>query len=501
MKFFRSIYPIVTGGLAVVLALAACTPAGSAAPSATAGSIPTAAVTPPETTPAVQADLANTSWILESMGAPGTETAAAGGVAVTLVFQDGGQAGGYGGCNSFNSAYQIRGDEISFSQVISTMRACVDQTLMQQEVELFQALNATGQYTLEGDHLTISYNQGSGTLNFMRSSAAPQNTPTSVVIPGNSTPESLLPPTGGEVGGEDYLDDRSAPEQLVASYFNAINRREYLRAYSYWADPSGSLGSFEEFSQGYADTTSVEVSLGSIGADAGMSQVYYSVPALLTAHTGDGAPQTYAACYVIHFTQPGVLGQPPFYPMRFLKGDARLLDSGEDAQPALAQAGADLGFPAGNPLPLIATTAPDDIGVNAYIDNRSGPVAVLQSLFNAVNRHEYVRAYSYWEVTGLSYETFRDGYAETAAVQLRTGQVSSGVGAGQTYYSVPVVLIAQTTAGETQTFAGCYQMHLASPAIQAQLPFRPLAIQSADVDQVANDSDADALLNRDCSPG
>ncbi len=29
MKFFRSIYPIVTGGLAVVLALAACTPSGA----------------------------------------------------------------------------------------------------------------------------------------------------------------------------------------------------------------------------------------------------------------------------------------------------------------------------------------------------------------------------------------------------------------------------------------------------------------------------------------
>ncbi len=168
------------------------------------------------------------------------------------------------------------------------------------------------------------------------------------------------------MGGEDYLDD-TAPETVGSVLLQRHTTAENtLRAYSYWADPSGSLGSFEEFSQGYADTTSVEVSLGSIGADAGMSQVYYSVPALLTAHTGDGAPQTYAACYVIHFTQPGVLGQPPFYPMRFLKGDARLLDSGEDAQPALAQACADLGFPAGNPLPPIATTAPDDIGVNAY---------------------------------------------------------------------------------------------------------------------------------------
>ena len=31
----------------------------------------------------------------------------------------------------------------------------------------------------------------------------------------------------------------------------------------------------------------------------------------------------------------------------------------------------------------------------AYLDNRSDPVAVLQSLYNAVNRREYARAYGY----------------------------------------------------------------------------------------------------------
>ncbi len=31
-----------------------------------------------------------------------------------------------------------------------------------------------------------------------------------------------------------YLDDRSTPIQVLKSYYNAINRQEYVRAYSYW---------------------------------------------------------------------------------------------------------------------------------------------------------------------------------------------------------------------------------------------------------------------------
>jgi len=30
-----------------------------------------------------------------------------------------------------------------------------------------------------------------------------------------------------------YIDNRSTPEALMASYVNAINRKEYVRAYSY----------------------------------------------------------------------------------------------------------------------------------------------------------------------------------------------------------------------------------------------------------------------------
>ena len=81
---------------------------------------------------------------------------------------------------------------------------------------------------------------------------------------------------------------------------------------------------------------------------------------------------------------------------------------------------------------------------------------------------------------------------------MATGKVTGDAGAGQRYYSVPVVLTARTSAGALQTFAGCYKLHLANPEIQAVLPFRPLAIQSAVVKQAANNADTAVLLGQAC---
>jgi hypothetical protein len=129
----------------------------------------------------------------------------------------------------------------------------------------------------------------------------------------------------------------------------------------------------------------------------------------------------------------------------------------------------------------------------------------MRSLVNALNRKEYVRAYSYWEhIAGSTnvppFEQFAKGYAETEKVQLMVGVIRGDAGAGQFYYSVPVVLIAQTTRGATQTFAGCYALHISNPAIQAQPPFQPLAIRSADVRLVAPGADPISLLARACKP-
>ena len=158
---------------------------------------------------------------------------------------------------------------------------------------------------------------------------------------------------------------------------------------------------------------------------------------------------------------------------------------------------------AGSPLPPQPTYAPGDIGAARYLDDLSDPVEELRSYFNAINRREYVRAYTYWESGAAasqlpSYDQFAQGYQDTATVQLTTGQVASDAGAGQVYYSVPVTLAVKTTAGAAQTFVGCYKLHQAQPVNFGAPPFKPLGIISASVKQVANGSDTASLMSQAC---
>jgi hypothetical protein len=76
-----------------------------------------------------------------------------------------------------------------------------------------------------------------------------------------------------------------------------------------------------------------------------------------------------------------------------------------------------------------------------YLDNRSTPIQVLRSYYNAINRKEYVRAYYYCFTPGDSptseppnYSDFAAGYANTASVRLTTGNVMSDVAVGTVYY-------------------------------------------------------------------
>jgi hypothetical protein len=149
-------------------------------------------------------------------------------------------------------------------------------------------------------------------------------------------------------------------------------------------------------------------------------------------------------------------------------------------------------------MPQPSTSDPE-----AYLDDRSTALQVIRSYYNAINRREYARAYSYWEPAAAEaqlppFAEFAHGYADTERVELVLGAVQSDVGAGQLYYAVPVALWA-TTAGETtQRYFGCYTLHLARPQIQAVPPFRPMGIRSATVWAWDEDADLDAALAGAC---
>lgn len=140
-----------------------------------------------------------------------------------------------------------------------------------------------------------------------------------------------------------------------------------------------------------------------------------------------------------------------------------------------------------------------------YLDDRSTAESVVDSFYDAVNRREYSRAYSYWE-TGAAqrelprFDDFAAGYADTASVDVTQGDVGTGVGAGQLYFTVPVTLVSTLSDGSTQTYVGCYTLHIGRPQIQAVPPFNPLAIQNASIEQVDNDADTATLMAQACPP-
>ena len=302
-------------------------------------------------------------------------------------------------------------------------------------------------------------------------------------------------PSLPDISNQIYLDDRSTPAALMLSYFNAVNRHEYLRAYSYYVGNTASLGTLEQFSSGYQDTQSVSVVLGNISSSGAAGSIYFTVPMVLNAITTGGAQQKYSACYILRWPQPAIYGAPPITPMHLDHGTAQsipLTTSDADALASACTPPADLNL---EPPSMEDLT---DLSSANYIDNRSDPEAVIRSLLNAINSQEYVRAYSYWQEPSFSYDSFAAGYADTASVSAIFGTARSDVGAGQLYYTLPVVLESTLTNGTKQTFSACYTLHISQPTVQGTPPFQPLGIRSATAKQVENGSDPAKLLSTAC---
>jgi hypothetical protein len=154
--------------------------------------------------------------------------------------------------------------------------------------------------------------------------------------------------------------------------------------------------------------------------------------------------------------------------------------------------------PTATPSPLPGQTVP-------FFENVNGPVELLQSYYNAINRREYERAYSYWESPGTSvnstppvYAQFVKGYATTASVVLTTGMASGQGAAGSAFVDVPVVLVATNTNRTHQTFYGCYTVRRANPAIATGSSWH---IYTARIKNAPANAGVNSLLGQGCKAG
>jgi len=319
--------------------------------------------------------------------------------------------------------------------------------------------------------------------------------PTVTAVPSATT--APVSPGLPDISALIYLDDRSTPAALMLSYFNAINKRSYLQAYSYYTHYAA-LGTLDEFSNGYSETKSVSVVFGNISSEGAAGSIYYTVPMVLNATTTANIQQKFAACYVLRLPQPGNYGAPPITPLHIERGTAQSIPLTTLDSAALSFACPSPDFPTGpNGSPAAVETLTDLSPAN-YIDNRSDAVALMSSYLNSINRQEYVRAFSYWQTPVSTYDAFATGYATTASITAQFGTVTPDAGAGQVYYSLPVALKSTMTDGSLKTYVGCYVMHLAQPGFQGTVPFQPLGITNATVNLVDNSVDVTSLLATAC---
>jgi heat shock protein HslJ len=213
--------------------------------------------------------LTGPEWRLLSLGPTGSEVGVIAGTKVTLTFGEDGRASGSTGCNSYSGTYQVRGDNISFSRLVSTRRACLDQNANHQEQRFLSTLEAANRFRLANNRLTILSDRGRSSLNFVH------------------IPE----PEGNP------RDDRNDPLSTLASYYSAINERDYRRAYRFWDSPPQS---FEQFARGFADTDRVRLLVDpSTRVEGAAGSVFAEIPTIVVATTRSGNERVFAGCYVM----------------------------------------------------------------------------------------------------------------------------------------------------------------------------------------------------------
>ena len=133
---------------------------------------------------------------------------------------------------------------------------------------------------------------------------------------------------------------------------------------------------------------------------------------------------------------------------------------------------------------FVASSALAGPQADRYIDDRSSPERVVISLYNAINRHEYLRAWSYFqEETAPPFDIFSEGYADTAQVELRIGEVQTEGAAGSIHSLVPLALQATSNDGSVTVFTGCYHLTQVQPGAQAEPPFRPILIDDGQLEE------------------
>jgi heat shock protein HslJ len=113
--------------------------------------------------PPPPAALEGTLWRLEAFEAGEVMSSLIAGTEITARFAED-KISGYSGCNWYSAEYTVEGATLKFGVAQQTVRDCLLTGAIEQETQFAEALQATTEFSIEGDRLTLS--RSSGKLHF-----------------------------------------------------------------------------------------------------------------------------------------------------------------------------------------------------------------------------------------------------------------------------------------------------------------------------------------------
>ena len=112
--------------------------------------------------------LEGTSWQLVTYGDANNPVPALPNSAPTLQFLTDGKFTANTGCNGAGGEYQEDGNNLQFSNIVSTLVACLEPERADQETAFIDGLNKAQEFSLQNDKLVIYYESKTKALTFTR---------------------------------------------------------------------------------------------------------------------------------------------------------------------------------------------------------------------------------------------------------------------------------------------------------------------------------------------
>jgi hypothetical protein len=279
---------------------------------------------------------------------------------------------------------------------------------------------------------------------------------------------------------------RTDPVSLIGAYYNAISRRDYQSAYSFWETPPDNA-TLEQFAAGFADTQSARAFVRlPIVTDAGAGNIFASLPTLVIATRTDSSQQIFAGCFTTHRTNVPVGNATEPDPSWFLR-DATLQPQGA------------LDFAA---LENVCEQSSSLVGT-APASVQFDPATLIGSYFSAIVQGNPNGAAAYWEnqSENILNTVFGRYFTDAQSVNVYVDPQIFGEGAaGSAFARVRTLALVTAAGGDLHILPICLTTRKSNvPAGNATEPDPNWFFYDARIIEAASVTDALDLLPMICT--